>query len=175
MEFPLVFMLQNTGCPIGRISWGRREEHVVVPTGSLWESCFPIWNLSWTTNPNTSTERRQWGRSHAATKYCCWLHAAPNALLGHGKKITSMSPTAEAPFILHWRGGCSSISTHPALLWVCGVPRHTQPRGRRESATEPRSTGSALSSDTCLITAKKGQPNSYHQALWRFDILGIVS
>lgn len=35
-----------------------------MPRGSLWESCFPIWNLSWTTNPNTSTERRQWGRSH---------------------------------------------------------------------------------------------------------------
>lgn len=37
-------------------------------------------------NPNTSTEKRQWGRSLAAIRYCYWLRAAPSALPRDGSQ-----------------------------------------------------------------------------------------
>lgn len=52
----------------------KKRRTLSCANGQTLVSCFPIWNLSWTINPNTSTEKRQWGRSLTAIRYCYWLH-----------------------------------------------------------------------------------------------------
>lgn len=143
-------------------------------------SGFPIWNLSWTTNPNTSTEKRQWGRSLTAIRHCYWLRAAPSALPRDGspeKQSHLCHQKLKHPlFSFEEEAGPPSPLTEPCS----GTARcrgTCNQEGGEKSATEPHSTVSVLSWIIRYLfnNCRKGQPNSYHQALRRFDILGIVS